>query len=147
MARRFWSKVDKSGPVVRSELGPCWVWTGFCAKYNGYGKLRVKNGALVAHRVSWELHFGAIPDGKKVLHRCDNPPCIRPDHLLIGTHEDNMRDMSVKGRASARLTADQVREIRAALARGEKKSALAARFGTSQQNMTSIAKGSSWRWV
>lgn len=152
LAERFWPKVEKSGPIVQADLGSCWVWTGFCAKYNGYGKMHVDTEAgkrsFVAHRVSWTLHFGEIPDGKEVLHRCDNPPCVRPDHLLIGTHTDNMRDMSAKGRsAAAALTAGQVREIRAALARGERKSTVADRFGTSRQNMTSIANGSSWRWV
>lgn len=84
----FWSHVD-----VTEE---CWLWTG-TLKGNGYGYWRENDGRY-AHRKSWINTFGPIPEGMCVLHRCDTPLCVRPDHLFLGTHGDNMRDMVAKGR-------------------------------------------------
>jgi len=100
IADRFWPKVDKNGsaPEHCPELGPCWVWTGAHVPW-GYGQIGLtgrKNGR--AHVVSWEMHNGPIPDGLWVLHKCDNPPCVRPDHLFLGTVQDNTADMIAKGR-------------------------------------------------
>lgn len=86
---RFWTKVEKT------ENG-CWVFGG---KKGVYGQLRIgKDVIVVAHRFSWELHYGEIPDGLFVLHHCDNLPCVRPDHLFLGRQKDNIRDMFMKGR-------------------------------------------------
>jgi hypothetical protein len=86
---RFWSKVDKSGE--------CWLWTKAHMK-NGYGETFANGHVLYTHRVAYELTYGSVPDGLFVCHRCDNPGCVRPDHLFAGTHTDNMRDMIAKGR-------------------------------------------------
>lgn len=86
----FWSRVDKSGE--------CWVWTGGTIG-GGYG--RFSAAKILAHRHAWALTNGPVPDGLDVLHRCDNPPCVRPDHLFLGTHTENMRDMTSKGRRAA----------------------------------------------
>lgn len=103
LAERFWAKVNKDGPTPAHcpDLGPCWLWTG-AKNAKGYGSIGSSGGRagrnLYAHRVSWELHQGAIPNGLWVLHHCDNPPCINPAHLWLGTASDNMYDMTRKGR-------------------------------------------------
>src|ERR1700722_1599308 len=92
LAERFWSKVQKSEG--------CWLWIG-CRHRQGYGKLHTggKIGKVVpAHRISWGVNFGPISDGLWVLHKCDNPPCVRPDHLFLGDRKDNMVDCAQKGR-------------------------------------------------
>jgi hypothetical protein len=96
LAERFWSKVDhSSGPDA------CWPWTGCCSE-KGYGQIGAGGSArtaLRAHRVAWELAAGEpVPDGLCVLHNCDNPPCVNPDHLWLGTNDDNVRDRNEKGR-------------------------------------------------
>lgn len=93
---RFWLHVQKSDG--------CWVWDG-SANPAGYGVVWTNDKALVgAHRYSYELHIGPIPEDLHVLHRCDNPPCVRPGHLFLGTAADNVRDMVQKGRARNRAT-------------------------------------------
>lgn len=90
----FWAKVDTSGE--------CWVWTGM-RDPKGYGRLsrkRVSPAPILVHRYSWRLAGNAIPDGLAILHRCDNPPCVRPSHLFVGTLTDNNRDMRAKGRGA-----------------------------------------------
>lgn len=121
----FWTKVNKDGPVIRPELGSCWVWLASTDSH-GYGKvMHPQTKRLVkAHRHSWELEVGPIPPGLWVLHKCDNPPCLRPSHLFLGTHIDNTEDKVKKGRSkTARiprganhtatfLTDDMVRAMR-----------------------------------
>jgi len=96
LANRFWPKVRKGDE--------CWEWIG-ARGARGYGKMTAGprgSGHVRAHRVSWELAFGPVPDGLWVLHTCDNPPCVRPDHLWLGTRLDNMRDCARKGRIDTR---------------------------------------------
>lgn len=90
VADRFWEKVQKTDS--------CWLWTGGSVP-RGYGRFLWPDGRKgYAHRFSYELANGPVPDGLWVLHCCDNPPCVRPDHLWLGTHADNMHDMAAKGR-------------------------------------------------
>jgi len=89
---RFWAKVDQSGE--------CWTWTA--SQTGGYGLIGTPKGNDRAHRVSWVMANGPIPDGLHVLHTCDNPLCVRPDHLFLGTNEDNIMDRIKKGRKGGR---------------------------------------------
>ena len=102
---RFWAKVDHDGPTPDHvpELGPCWIWTASkdSRRWKGYGFFWDGKRQRSAHRFSWELAYGAVADGMFVLHRCDNPSCIRPEHLFLGTHQDNMHDRDLKHRTAA----------------------------------------------
>ncbi len=93
-----------NGPIMRpsTSLGQCWEWKGKKTR-PGYGFTRSKGRVFYAHRMAWEFENGKpVPPGKMVLHHCDNPACIRPEHLYIGTHADNMRDAKERGRIGGR---------------------------------------------
>jgi hypothetical protein len=90
----FWSQVEKTDS--------CWLWKGTIGKSSGhnYGLCNLDNTRQLTHRISWQLHFGNIPIGLFVCHKCDNPICINPEHLFLGTNYDNVRDMIAKKRNS-----------------------------------------------
>lgn len=93
-AERFWSKVKKAGP------DDCWLWQRHVDRATGYGRYHFLGRAINAHRVAALLHFGSIPAGRQACHKCDVRTCCNPKHLFLGTAEENMQDMSRKGRAS-----------------------------------------------
>lgn len=139
IAERFWSKVEKSDG--------CWIWKG--AITQGYGRFWVadQRRLVAAHRISYEFAFGKFDAALLVCHTCDNPRCVRPDHLFLGTHEENMHDMVLKGRNSnqrGRLTAGQVVEL---LASNETVTALALRFGVGRPTIYKIRSGKIWKSV
>jgi len=136
---RFWSKVDKTGE--------CWVWTGY--KPEGYGRFSYCENAvrtnIPAHRYSWELHSGKIPEGMFVCHQCDNPPCIRPEHLFLGSNIDNIVDSIEKKRHSfAKLTIDQVKLIRSPELATHSSQELATMFGVSSYTISKVLDRTTW---
>lgn len=94
---RFWSGVDKNGPIVQEHLGPCWLWKRGLMS-GGYGCYAVRRRSAGAHRIAFILIRGHIPHGMQVLHACDIRSCVAPHHLFIGTQRDNVLDMCRKGR-------------------------------------------------
>ncbi len=149
-AARFESYVDRSGPVIRQELGRCWLWIG-CHSSDGYGNFRLLRRPVGAHRVAWRLWCGD-PADQHVLHRCDNPACVNPGHLFLGDHADNMRDCSSKGRmlrsgernGRAALSWERVAEMRRLYASGARQVDLARQFGMSQQQVSNVVRGAQW---
>ena len=143
---RFWEKVDKSGE--------CWIWTA-CTDGHGYGVMSVPGGYTKAHILSYRMHVGEIPRGLCVLHKCDNPRCVNPDHLFLGTRRDNALDRDRKGRVAhgeshyaAKLTNKQVREIRERWdAGGVRIIELARDYGVNDGNIEQIVKRKTWRRV
>jgi uncharacterized protein (DUF433 family) len=156
LEQRFWAKVKKTDT--------CWLWTGYTTA-EGYGQIQSGNGegVLLAHRVSWELHFGPLADGMNVCHDCDNPPCIRPDHLFEGTQKDNMADAALKGRIrnqypemeptrgsdhwNAKLTEDQVVEILNLRNQGLSYAKIAERYAVIPQYIGEICRGETWTHI
>lgn len=146
---RFWSRVDKSGE--------CWMWTGKVGQPHGYGRVWADGKERRAHRVSYEITYGQIPDGMCVCHKCDTPLCVRPEHLFLGNAEDNVRDCVQKGRArhgillgeengSSVLTAEQVANIRAEYATGNYTfTAIAKTYGVQRTAIARIVKGITWK--
>jgi hypothetical protein len=141
VALRFWSKVRKlPGPNA------CWEWQGALIPETGYGQFKLGGKPVATHRYAYETRVGPIPPGLLVCHSCDNRKCVRPDHLFLGTYEDNMRDMAEKGRARAKLSEDDVREIRK-LGQVMSPSAIAKRYGVAQSTIRFVLDGRTWKHV
>jgi len=139
---RFYSKVKKE------ETG-CWVWTAF-KNSQGYGKFSYYGKQRLAHRISWEFSNGSIPEGVVVCHRCDNPSCVNPDHLFLGTVDENVADRNTKGRTAscsrhgrAKLSLEDVKEIRE-LGDDFTRSELGRVYGVSAHQIYQIVSGRQW---
>jgi predicted XRE-type DNA-binding protein len=124
----------------------CIEWAGNKI-WNGYGIMRINGKGVYVHRLAWELKHGPIPDGKQVLHRCDNRPCCNDDHLFLGTNQDNMDDKKMKMRAAKKLTKEQVLSIRERLSMGDSQSRIAKDLGVDQSNISNIKTGKIWNHV
>jgi hypothetical protein len=97
--------------IIPEPNSGCWLW---CGSWNedGYGVIRIKRRTVRAHRVSWELYKGPVPEDFKALHKCDTPPCVNPQHLFLGTQIENIFDRDSKNRNKGIFTDEQVRAIR-----------------------------------
>ncbi len=93
---RFWSK-----DILKADSELCWEWTGSCDS-SGYGTIRVNKSTHSTHRTAWRITYGTIPSGMYICHKCDNPKCVNPNHLWIGTSQDNSLDRARKGRGPTR---------------------------------------------
>lgn len=136
--QKFWLYVDKNSD---SE---CWNWTGFKDK-DGYGKIRIGNTNRGAHRISWALHFGDMPEGVSVLHNCNNPSCVNPSHLRSGDHNENMIDRLNAGNypvnerhPGVKFSNEIVRKVRASTGTNEQISRL---YGISESQVSNIRRG------
>ena len=136
---RFWSKVDKRGPEE------CWEWTRY-SNARGYGKFRLNDKSVFAHRVAWEMSNGTIPNGLCVCHTCDNPSCCNPAHLSLGTPKDNMCDARDKGRMS-KLAESDVLCVRYWLKKGHTQEKIAEAFGVSRATVGHIKTGVTWGYL
>lgn len=128
----------------------CREWQGCCGSH-GYGQITFKTKGMITHRAMYEVFFGAIPKGKMVLHKCDNRRCINPEHLFLGTAADNTKDMIAKGRdnldCNAKLSDEQVREIRELYFTNLSQIEVAKRFDISQATVSRVGTGISYWWV
>jgi hypothetical protein len=124
----------------------CWGWDG-ALNTRGYATLRVNGRGVLAHRVSWQVHYGPVPPGLCVLHQCDNPTCTNPAHLFLGTKRDNTHDMLRKGRQGrgrAVLTAAQVERGRALRAEGMLMKDIAQILGVHTRTVGHFCTGKTW---
>lgn len=144
---RFWSFVNKIP-------NGCWIWTGSTDKPGGYGQFRILGENYPAHRYSYELHKGKIPEGMFILHSCHNRSCVNPNHLRVGTREENMKDMTDAGRQArghdqglSKLETEQVYQIRACIEEGFSTHLLAEKFGVSDSTICDIKAGRTWSWL
>jgi len=143
--QRFWSKVNKTES--------CWLWTGHC-NYDNYGEFCFNSKTVGAHRYSYILHNGEIAKGLVVRHTCDNPPCVNPNHLFIGTHQDNMNDMVERNRQAkgvkngrSKLSEDDVREIRIFREFGFTQRELGKMYGVSHILIGFIVRKETWSHI
>ena len=149
VAARYWQNIEKG-----EGKDACWIWTG-ARSAKGYGLFRQRSGrwtrVVRAHRLSYVMHVGPIPGGYHVLHSCDEPACVRPEHLRLGTDAENIAERSAKGRTArqngaangrAKLTETEVVMIRESL---ESEDALARRFGVSRASIGRVRRGEGWR--
>lgn len=150
---RFWKKVNKSRK--------CWEWTA-CRNERGYGQIRIGRRAVLAHRVSWIIHFGGLSPyidsliSLCVLHKCDNPRCVNPSHLFLGTQQDNVVDKVKKGRQSSphgeeshlsKLTEEEVNKIRELYKVGTSHKTIAKKFNISESNVGAIIRRETWTHI
>lgn len=148
--RRFWAQVDRSNGDDK-----CWPWTGRDRK--GYGYIYLLGREVRATRISWLLTYGTISSDLSACHRCDNPACVNPNHLFMGTHQENMDDMRDKGRRApapvgqdhpmAKLTDNDIRAIRLLLADGVSQVEIARRFTVTPSTISWIASRKHWAHV
>ena len=141
--------------TVVDHVSGCWVWTGATLR-GGYGQFQESGRTRQAHRGSWEAAFGPIPEGMLVCHKCDNPPCVNPEHLFLGTPADNMLDRDSKGRqrtpkgsnnGSAKLSEHDVSIVKTLLGLGVQGKLLATLYGVTKSTISLIKNGLLWTHI
>lgn len=162
----FMTKVNKDGPIPpkQPELGNCWEWTR-AKNLHGYGWFAIGRQdqgrkwiekRWMANRYSWFLHFGEIPDGLWVLHKCDNPPCVRPDHLFLGNNQQNQRDSHDKDRGyykagerhpRATISNDTARRVKEMLRDGVRTKDIIIALHVERGAVENIKYGNSFAWL
>lgn len=146
---RFWTKVS-----VGRGLDACWRWDASVVQGKGYGQFKLDGKMLHAHRLAYELIHGPIPGAMHVCHRCDNPSCVNPDHLFVGSAMDNVRDCMEKGRRRrgawgeasnfAKITAEQVLDIREMARQSFPQWVIAEKHGISRPAVSVIVNRKTW---
>jgi len=157
---RFWSKVNKYGKTMNHMETPCWEWTA--SLRSGYGQFTYPQKQMFAHRFSWLVHCGEIPEGDHygttcVLHKCDNRKCVNPEHLFLGSNVDNIADKMSKGRHvvcvgeqcyNSKLSDSQVLEIREKyVPRKYTLLQIANDYDVDQSTIRAIIKRKAWRHI
>lgn len=162
MTKRPFRKSSEVGTDLKSAFeffvmpepnSGCWLWAGpYLKRRHGYGCFTMRPAGIIqvrAHRLSWELHLGEIPPGVQVLHKCDNPACVNPDHLFLGSHLGNMADRDSKGRQNkgethgmVKLTEESVRLI---FSDPRRHTEVASEYGISFVTVSDIKRGRSWK--
>jgi len=145
--RRFFARIQKP-----PELNACWIWVGTFTHY-GYGSLSVNGHIKLAHRLSYEIHVGPIPEGLFVCHRCptgEDKRCVNPDHLYVGKAQDNVNDKvreNHQAHIPKKLTADDVQEIRLLYRTGSSQRRIAELFSVSHRTIGAIIHGKTWKHI
>ncbi len=143
-AQRLKTKKERFEEKFIVSSCDCWIWTGSDRCKDGYGGFGIGRKVFLAHRVSYEIYIGPIPNGLQVLHKCDIPACVNPDHLFVGTIDDNQIDKAIKGRAQKKLIPDQVRSIRND---DRTMKVIGEDYGVSAANICNIKKRNAWKHI
>lgn len=145
--------IDRFNAKYQKDESGCWIWIASCAGM-GYGQIKLPGELrqIYAHRLSYLIHKGPLPEGKQICHTCDNPKCVNPDHLFVGTSQDNHDDMTKKKRhtygqrsATAKITEEQARQVLGMIALGMTQVAIGKFFGLHPVSIGRIKLGKRWK--
>jgi hypothetical protein len=153
--------LDRFNKKISKVTSGCWEWNA-CRFDDGYGRFVVNAKVVLAHRMSYQIHVGVIPDNLLVLHKCDNPPCVNPEHLFVGTHQDNTDDMIAKGRGyrgneetrphgescyNSKFKDGDIVSIRLRAAEGAKTKDLAKLYDVQESAIRKIITRTAWKHI